>query len=243
MKISVVCDGCGRRLEVDPALAGRRGKCPNCRQIITIPAAEKAPPPISAEEGYGLGEEPDAPAPMTFVHTPAKKGARTQGATGRTARRPKQPRRARSRDTGIDWNSTGVRRALKIGIGVVVVLAVVAVFVPRMMIIVGSVFAAVGLILTLYGYVTAIYIAFTEDDLHGWLALMLPFYAAYYLVSRWDEMKSRLVMILIGLALSSAGSWMIETGRARSRPADSPEAQASTGNRETPLMPTTALLG
>ena len=35
----------------------------------------------------------------------------------------------------------------------------------------------------------AVYIAFTEDDLYGWLCLLFPFYAAYYVVSRWDEIR------------------------------------------------------
>ena len=58
-----------------------------------------------------------------------------------------------------------------------------------------------GLLLCLYGYASAVYIAFTEDDLYGWLFLLFPFYAAYYVVSRWDEMRSRLIMVGVGLAL------------------------------------------
>jgi len=128
--------------------------------------------------------------------------------------------------TSFDWSSPGIRRALIISAVIVAILAIFSTFVPRMMMIVGSGIVVLGLILTVYGYLTAIYIAFTEDDLHGWLFLMIPMYAAYYLVSRWDEMKSRLVMIVIGLVLLSVGSRMIESGLARSNPADPPQVHA-----------------
>ena len=67
-----------------------------------------------------------------------------------------------------------------------------------------------GLILCLYGYASGAYIAFTEDDFHGWLYLLLPFYAAYYLVSRWDDMASRLIMIVTGLVLLAIGGRILE---------------------------------
>ena len=66
---------------------------------------------------------------------------------------------------------------------------------------VGVAIALPGLLLCLYGYASGVYIAFTEDDLYGWLYLLIPFYAAYYCVSRWDEMRSRLIMIVVGLIL------------------------------------------
>jgi hypothetical protein len=70
-------------------------------------------------------------------------------------------------------------------------------------------------LLCLYGYASGAYIAFTEDDLHGWLYLLFPFYAAYYLVSRWDEMSSRLVMVVLGLVLAGVGGRMLEGDVAR----------------------------
>jgi hypothetical protein len=41
----------------------------------------------------------------------------------------------------------------------------------------------------------------------------LPPYAAYYFVSRWDEMSSRLVMLVVGLALLAGGGRLLETGQ------------------------------
>ena len=70
--------------------------------------------------------------------------------------------------------------------------------------------ALAGLIVFLYGYGSGAYIAFTEDDLYGWLYLLFPPYAAYYFVSRWDEMSSRLVMLIVGLVLLAGGGRLLE---------------------------------
>jgi hypothetical protein len=82
-----------------------------------------------------------------------------------------------------------------------------------------------GLALCLYGYVTAVYIAFTEDDLYGWLFLLIPFYAAYYVVSRWDEMRSRLIMFGVGMTLLTIGGQFLEMDRVREK-SETPEAAA-----------------
>ena len=73
--------------------------------------------------------------------------------------------------------------------------------------------ALTGLILFIYGYGSGAYVAFTEDDLYGWLYLMFPPYAAYYFVSRWDEMMSRFVMLIVGLALLAGGGRLLESAR------------------------------
>jgi hypothetical protein len=98
-------------------------------------------------------------------------------------------------------------------IGIAVTLA--AVFVPAVRVPVGIALAAPGAILCLYGYASGAYIAFTEDDFYGWLYILFPFYAAYYLVSRWDEMHSRLIMVVGGLVLLGIGGRMLEGEVAR----------------------------
>ena len=93
---------------------------------------------------------------------------------------------------------------------VVVILALLGAFVPSVRWPVGVALTVPGLILCLYGYASGVYIAFTEDDFHGWLCLLFPFYAAYYLVSRWDDMSSRLIMVVVGLVLLGIGGRMLE---------------------------------
>ena len=101
-----------------------------------------------------------------------------------------------------------------ISVGVVaVVLALLTVLMPTARKPVGVAIALPGLLLCLYGYASAVYIAFTEDDLYGWLCLLFPFYAAYYVVSRWDDMRSRLIMVVAGLVMLTIGGRMLEADR------------------------------
>ncbi len=45
MAIKFLCDSCGKKLGVDDRLAGRRGKCPDCGFLFTVPAPDAPPPP------------------------------------------------------------------------------------------------------------------------------------------------------------------------------------------------------
>lgn len=39
MPIQVKCEGCGHELSVADAMAGKRGRCPECDAVVSIPAA------------------------------------------------------------------------------------------------------------------------------------------------------------------------------------------------------------
>jgi hypothetical protein len=120
---------------------------------------------------------------------------------------------------------------LGIGFGLtLLVLALTALLLPSARSGVGRVIALSGLAVLFYGYASGAYIAFTEDDLFGWLYLLLPPFAAYYFVSRWDEMRSRLVLVFIGLALLSGGGRLLEAEPKQPEPAaafDEPSGPAS----------------
>ena len=89
-----------------------------------------------------------------------------------------------------------------------------------------------GLILFLWSYGSGAYIAFIEDDLYGWLSLnTVPPYAAYYFVSRWEEMMSRLVILIVGLVLLAGGGRMLESARSP-EPAEEAERLTVSANRQ-----------
>jgi RsiW-degrading membrane proteinase PrsW (M82 family) len=67
MSIVFQCE-CGQKLSAKDELAGRMIRCPACKNAITIPAPQAAPP--RAEEGIYALEEPAAAAPL--VATPAR---------------------------------------------------------------------------------------------------------------------------------------------------------------------------
>ena len=214
MKIPVTCANCGKRYEVDGAYAGKRGKCAACGARMTIPNEDHtADSPPSEPEAYQLDDAHDNEQPNFFI--PAQVSESLEEAPPR--------RRAKRNNAGI--SEPRRRKAVRshpilsgsstlIGLtGVALVLVIVALFVPGTRINIGRAIALAGLILFVYGYASGAYIAFTEDDLYGWLYLLFPPYAAYYFVSRWDEMSSRLVMLIVGLALLSGGGALLEMER------------------------------
>lgn len=44
MPIPVTCEACGKSLKVPDKLAGKKAKCPKCREIIRIPGERKSGP-------------------------------------------------------------------------------------------------------------------------------------------------------------------------------------------------------
>jgi hypothetical protein len=200
---------------------------------MTVPAAPatgvaSAP---GAADSYELDAVEAAP-PEAFVSRAPTKGEPPSSA-------PKKRSRRRKKDS--IWETTeitGLRKAAPVAaIVVVIALLSLAVLPPVGLKAVGIVFAAAGLVLTLYGYFTGAYIAFTEDSLYCMLYLLIPLYTAYYVFSRWDEMRSRLALVLVGLALLSVGGKLLETGVARSGPAKAEAAWAAPPIPESGRLP------
>ena len=213
MKIPITCTRCGKRYEVDTAFAGKRGKCASCGEHMTIPDNDQAAPSQPESDAYQLDESHASEQATAF--SPVK--GIDDGEDGQIRRRVKKrnskstPRRARdsARSPLALLSGTSL-----IGLGCVVfVLVFIAVFVPGARLNIGRAIALAGLILFFYGYGSGAYIAFTEDDLYGWLYLLFPPYAAYYYVSRWDEMNSRFVMLILGLAMLAGGGHLLEMER------------------------------
>lgn len=69
MPISIVCSHCEKNLKVADAAAGKKLRCPACKGVITVPAAEEefetpekeeaAPDEDDGDGGYGLDEKRD----------------------------------------------------------------------------------------------------------------------------------------------------------------------------------------
>jgi ribosomal protein L37E len=212
MKIPVTCARCGKRYEVDGAFAGKKGKCASCGARMTIPDEDHGASALPLEpDAYQLDEGHDTEHSTSFNPTRAGDGLEDQQPP-RRVRKKKPTSSGRKRRDPTGSPAAFSKRVALIGLTcVVLLLVIVAVFVPGARLNVGRMIALAGLILFLYGYGSGAYIAFTEDDLYGWLYLLFPPYAAYYYVSRWDEMQSRLIMLVVGLALLVGGVRLLET--------------------------------
>ncbi len=86
------------------------------------------------------------------------------------------------------------------------VLAAIALFAPRGPILVGSVLLALGTLMVLFGFGVGAYGAFREDVLYGLLYLAIPFYTAYYVVTRWDDLWVWFACSTVGVGLVMLGT-------------------------------------
>ncbi len=55
MPISVVCPGCKARFSVSEKFAGKKGPCPKCKTVVTVPDAPAAEVKIHVPEEYASG--------------------------------------------------------------------------------------------------------------------------------------------------------------------------------------------
>jgi hypothetical protein len=76
----------------------------------------------------------------------------------------------------------------------------------------GGIIVTVGMILALGGFFVGAYAAFQEDFVYGGLYVLLPPFTAWYIVSRFDELKAVALAIALGLGLSLVGGWVLEYG-------------------------------
>jgi hypothetical protein len=213
MKIPITCTRCGKRYEVDTAFAGKRGKCASCGERMTIPDNDKAAPSQPESDAYQLDESHASEQATAFSPVKGIDDGEDVEIRRRIKKRNSKSSPRRARDSARSPLALLSGTSL-IGLGCVVfVLVFIAVFVPGARLNIGRATALVGLILFFYGYGSGAYIAFTEDDLYGWLYLLFPPYAAYYYVSRLDEMNSRFVMLILGLAMLAGGGHLLEMER------------------------------
>lgn len=73
----ITCSNCQSKIRVPDSAAGKKGKCPKCATVITIPAAEEAP--LEATLPEPVAEEP-AGSPFDFSEgAPPATGGRKAG--------------------------------------------------------------------------------------------------------------------------------------------------------------------
>lgn len=48
MSVHLICEGCGTRLRAKDAAAGKKGRCPKCKRVMTIEEIETLAPESGA---------------------------------------------------------------------------------------------------------------------------------------------------------------------------------------------------
>ena len=210
MKIPFTCPSCGAAGSVDASFAGRAARCKQCRYRFSIPR-----PGETEAEGYAL-EAPttaavSAPAlspdaGSTFV---PRRGDEPSAGGSFRSRRPtpteSATRTPHRRKPDVAWRAWLIRGM----IGAVLVLAAIAWLAPHGTTIVGCVLMAIGSAMVLLGYGVGAYGAFCEDFLYGMLYVLLPLYAAYYLLTRWEDLWVWFACSTVGALLVGLGTEMV----------------------------------
>ena len=213
MKISFACPSCDAGGSVDASAAGRKARCKHCGHRFTIPT----PGVYDAElDGYQLDEPTDAlqkqngsPSPVdtTFVRSRGGEHARSRPRPGRNATGPNS-RPTRKRASHFPWK----RRVLQGGIGLLLTLTAISSIAPNGIVIAGCILLVLGMAMVLIGYSAGAYGAFTEDSLYGFLYVLIPLYAAYYIVSRWEDLWIWFTCSTVGVGLVLLGTEVIRWG-------------------------------
>jgi hypothetical protein len=89
------------------------------------------------------------------------------------------------------------------------ILTAIAFLAPHGIWLVGFILIAVGGILVPVAYVAGAYGAFSEDSLYGLLYIMIPFYVAYYLATRWEDLWVWVACATVGVGLVLLGTEMV----------------------------------
>ena len=210
MPISFPCESCGARFTVPDEAAGRKGRCKKCGAWCAVPdrPADDDPYSIEATGLYEVAEAPEptpsrAPAPSTFVST--------RGVESSTTSKPRR-RRSVSEKPPRDWSPANVRRMLTVPLVAVLVLGFASRFVPGGTLYAGWGLLALGASAVFIGYWVGAYVAYTEDLLYALLYLLIPFYAGYYIVTRWDEMWPWFATSAAGVVALTLARWILQSG-------------------------------
>jgi predicted Zn finger-like uncharacterized protein len=212
MKIPFACPSCAASGSVDAAAAGRSARCKHCghRFTIPIPGPDAAEPDVfpleePAEAGYAvMGPDPDSAfAPARGLEPAAAAPRRPKPSASRSPSRTAGRRRSRGAwPTRLAW----------VGGIAAVAIAAIALLAPNGVLIAACALMTVGCVMILVGFGVGAYGAFSEDFLYGFLYLVIPLYAAYYLVTRWDDlwvwfvcMTSGVGLVLLGIELARWG--------------------------------------
>ncbi|MHB1558690.1 MAG: hypothetical protein ACYC61_14625 [Isosphaeraceae bacterium] len=195
---------------MDGSAAGKAARCKHCGGRFTIPEAEPAaeydlqevmpPPRQDADGGYAVVESVGESA-----FTPTR-GAEPAGAVPVSG--SERPARTRSGSGARKRRQQAIARAKWLGGGagaLALVLAGIALFAPHGVLMVAWVLMALGCVMILVGFAVGAFGAFSEDFLYGFLYVVIPCYAAYYMVTRWDDLWIWFACITGGVGLASRG--------------------------------------
>ncbi len=210
MNVSFACPSCSATGSVDAVHIGKQVRCKHCGARFAIPDPKTSQPDV-----YDLEAPPQwSSDEMTdrLVGEAVFVRARADGKAAVEKPRRKEPsgsrpppRRIRTSSTDSRWLAWLVRG----GVALVLILTALALFAPHGTWLVGCILIAIGGILVPLAYCAGAYGAFSEDSLYGLLYILIPLYAGYYLVTRWEDLWIWITCATIGVGLVMLGTELI----------------------------------
>jgi transcription elongation factor Elf1 len=210
MQVSFACPSCNASGTVDAIHIGKQVRCKSCSAHFAIPD-----PDASQLDVYALEEpllqstrDPSRNRAEEAVFVPARADATT--AIDRPRRREGSVSRptsggARSSKSNFPWQIWLIRGA----IGLVLILTSIALLVPNGSWLAGIILITIGGMLVPVAYFAGAYGAFSEDSLYGLLYILIPLYAGYYLVTRWEDLWIWITCATVGVGLVLIGTEMV----------------------------------
>src|SRR5215213_1729474 len=103
MPIAIACKFCDWKGRVKDELAGKKGKCPTCGELVPIPK-KGAPPPVRAGQKSAVDDEPDLVDDADIVEDEPRPPVKRPAPARRSADDDEddRPRKARRRDDDED---------------------------------------------------------------------------------------------------------------------------------------------
>ncbi|MBN9518724.1 hypothetical protein J0H58_09425 [bacterium] len=231
--LRLLCPGCDKTLGVPAAAAGMPCDCPACGTKFMVPTdaePEPAPTPRSRRPARDDDDDnrprrpvrrqrdEDDDEPVTRGRRvaddddddederPRRPAARSRRADDeddddRPARRSK-PKRRRTSGGGLpDWYRGPLGRLAENAV-ITLLLVAVALASPVLS---GGLLAAWGFLLMMGGYIWFLVVSGKEGAAQVILNLFVPFYAIFYAITRWDDVKHPVTVYLIGVAQYTTG--------------------------------------
>jgi hypothetical protein len=215
MKIPFACPSCGATGSVDAASVGKPARCKHCGHRFNIPGPGAAEPEVfslvePAGEAAGGGYAVVSPQGQGSVFAP-KRGDEPAADAPRRPKRSASSSKSRAgsrRAADTAW----IKRLAWIGGTVAITIAAIAWLAPKGVVIAACALMVIGSAMILLGYGVGAYGAFGEDFLYGFLYVVFPFYAAYYMVTRWDDLWVWFTCMTSGVGLAALGIEMARWG-------------------------------
>ena len=243
MPIAVTCEGCEKRYQVKDDLAGKRIKCPNCQDVLTVGGKPAAAPAKSKPKPVDDDDVDD-----DFNDDDDDDFNELQKSRRRVAEKSGKKKKNKSGSGNTPWT-------LIIGGaagGFFLLTAVMAFISPVVSVGMTFLFFLAALGLGMVGGIGCLIKAFQEDVVCGLLYIFLPFYGLYYLITRWDDVQPFGKCLLggigcqflaIALFVLNAAAIGLSTPRNGNAGIISPNGQQLPGTNPPPVIPNFGAVG